>query len=359
MVNEPLMSADDRAGGVPSPRSSPSGEGDGSLPEVSVVVPTHHRADLVAHTLRSILGQTVTEIEVIVVIDGADEPTARVIDSIADGRVRAVTNREPLGVSRARNTGLHHSRAPWVAFCDDDDLWAPSKLEEQLDALRSAPGSRWSATSAVLLLGDGTIGAIQNCPDATRVREGLRRENVIPGGGSGVLVDRALAIEIDGFDTELSMFADWDMWLRLAHAADVAVATAPLVAFRCHPASMSRHPSDTARELAWITEKHAARSGATRSVSVHRARTWCLDRATEGLGRRDALRTLRDLRTSHRAPVWWTMMVASRLMVPRRLRRLVRQIGRRAAQPVDVSWLRRAIADEAPPRERPDGRLLE
>lgn len=328
-------------------------------PKVSVVVPTHHRPDLLVHTLRSILGQTVTDIEVIVVIDGDDEQTVRSIESLGDDRLRTVTNREALGVSRARNRGLREARGPWIAFCDDDDLWAPSKLEEQLDALSCAPGARWSATSAVLLLADGTIGSIQSCPGAAELRDALRRQNIVPGGGSGVLVDRALAIENGGFDTGLSMFADWDMWLRLAGAADVAVVTRPLVASRCHPASMSRELSGTARELALLSEKHAAGTGAGRPVSVHRARTWCLDRATEGQGRREGLRTLRDLRRSHHAPAWWTVVATGRLVAPRRLRRLAASIGSRPAQPVDVDWLRRAVADETPPRRRSGARLHE
>ena len=328
-------------------------------PKVSVVVPTHHRPDLLVHTLRSIIGQTVTDIEVIVVIDGVDEQTVRSIESLGDGRLRAVTNREALGVSRARNRGLREARGPWIAFCDDDDLWAPSKLEEQLEALSCAPGARWCATSTVLLLAGGTIGAVQLCPDATELRDALRRENVVPGGGSGVLVDRALAIEIGGFDTGLSMFADWDMWLRLAGATDVAVATRPLVAFRRHPAGMSRDLSGTARELALLSEKHATGTGAGRPVSVHRARMWCLDRATEGQGRREGLSTLRDLRRSHHAPAWWTVLAAGRLVAPRRLRRLAASIGGRPPRSIDVDWVRRAVAGETPPPGRSSGRLHE
>src|SRR5438105_2362909 len=97
---------------------------------VSVVVPTRNRPRLLACTLRSILAQVDVDLELIVV-DDASSPPAIVP---TDRRVRLIRHTTQLGVSAARNTGIAAACGRWLAFCDDDDLWAPRKLTEQLIA---------------------------------------------------------------------------------------------------------------------------------------------------------------------------------------------------------------------------------
>lgn len=109
-----------------------------SLPEVSVVVPTRFRPELVTRAVRSALAQTVSAIEVIVVIDGPDETTSRALARITDARLRVVVVPEPGGAPNARNVGVRAARAPWTALLDDDDEWLPHKLAAQLDAARGA-----------------------------------------------------------------------------------------------------------------------------------------------------------------------------------------------------------------------------
>ena len=103
-------------------------------PLVSAVVPTHRRAHLVARAVWSALAQTLADIEVIVVVDGADEAAARALRQIDDRRLRLLLSPDHLGNAEARNAGVAEARAPWVAFLDDDDLWLPAKLERQLEA---------------------------------------------------------------------------------------------------------------------------------------------------------------------------------------------------------------------------------
>src|SRR4051794_21640954 len=100
-------------------------------PLVSVVVPTHNRASLLARTVRSIARQHLSELEIIVVDDGSRDATA-VAACSADARVRVIRHAHALGVSAARNRGVAEARGQWIAFCDDDDLWAPDKLELQI-----------------------------------------------------------------------------------------------------------------------------------------------------------------------------------------------------------------------------------
>lgn len=101
-------------------------------PLVSVVIPTRDRSTLVPRAVHSALAQTLRGIEVIVVIDGADRATIDALRQIADPRLRLVPLEPPAGQADARNAGVAAARAPWIAFLDDDDLWAPAKLEQQL-----------------------------------------------------------------------------------------------------------------------------------------------------------------------------------------------------------------------------------
>jgi glycosyltransferase involved in cell wall biosynthesis len=109
-------------------------------PLVSAVIPTHGRPLLVERARRSALDQTLREIEVIVVIDGPDAATFQRLARISDDRVRVLSLDQNVGGSEARNLGVRHARARWVAFLDDDDEWLPAKLERQLEVGESLDG---------------------------------------------------------------------------------------------------------------------------------------------------------------------------------------------------------------------------
>ena len=103
-----------------------------STPDVSVVIPTWSRPDLVARAVRSALAQTHDAIEVIVVIDGPDEETHATLAEIGDPRLRVVGLSEQGGAPNARNVGVREAQTTWTAFLDDDDEWLANKIEVQL-----------------------------------------------------------------------------------------------------------------------------------------------------------------------------------------------------------------------------------
>ncbi len=99
---------------------------------VSVVIPTFGRPELVCRAVRSALGQTMRELEVVVVIDGDDPATLAALETIDDPRLRHLSQPQKRGAGHARDTGAAASRGEWVAFLDDDDEWLPEKLQRQL-----------------------------------------------------------------------------------------------------------------------------------------------------------------------------------------------------------------------------------
>ena len=111
-----------------------------STADVSVVIPTWNRPDLVARAVRSVLAQTYDAFEVIVVVDGPGDGTAAGLAQIADERLRVVVLPAKGGAPNARNRGVAEARGAWTALLDDDDEWLPTKLETQLRLAKGAGG---------------------------------------------------------------------------------------------------------------------------------------------------------------------------------------------------------------------------
>jgi glycosyltransferase involved in cell wall biosynthesis len=206
---------------------------------VSVVVPTHDREHFLPQTLRSIRLQHDVDLEVLVVDDGSpDGQVEGVVAALDDDRIRVLRNEPAQGVSAARNRGIAAARGDWVAFCDDDDLWAADKLREQLDAAGPAwPG--WIYTGSVNVNETGrVVGGTLPLPPSQVVAL-LPQRNVVPGGGSAVLVHRRLLDRAGPFDLRLHNTEDWDLWVRLSRLETPRRVAAPLAGYRVHGAGSS------------------------------------------------------------------------------------------------------------------------
>jgi glycosyltransferase involved in cell wall biosynthesis len=216
---------------------------------VSVVVPTHDRRRLLEQTLRSILRQREVDLEVIVVDDGSSDGTADMVAGLGDARVRLVRHDTPHGVAAARNRGIAEAAGGWLAFCDDDDLWAPDKLARQLQAAHQT-GRSWVYTGEVHVGADGqVVGGSPPLPPEALVGR-LRQANVVPGGCSGVLLRRDALAHDELFDgRHYRLFADWDLWIRLARESPPAWVEAPLVGYRIHSGNASHDTAAMFAEL--------------------------------------------------------------------------------------------------------------
>lgn len=121
---------------------------------VSVVIPSYNRAYIVGHAIESVLKQTYTSVEVVVVDDGSTDDTARVVQAF-DERVRYIYQPNA-GIAAARNSGIAVARGEYIAFLDSDDVWLPWKLDAQMSVLRQRPevGMIWTDMTAVDEAGD-------------------------------------------------------------------------------------------------------------------------------------------------------------------------------------------------------------
>jgi glycosyltransferase involved in cell wall biosynthesis len=233
-----------------------------SVPDVTVVIPTRDRAELALVAASSALAQEGVEVEVVVVDDGSRAPVAGLLDRLGDPRLRVLRREPSAGVSSARNLGIAEASGEWVAFLDDDDFWAPFKLRGQLASARAA-GASFAYSGAVVVDASGGVIQIAQPPPAEQLPRLLLDHNAVPGGCSNVVVWRSLLEELGGFDERLSTMADWDLWIRLAHAAPGAADPEIAVAYVRHGGSMViRGDYDALAELDYLAQKHAALSRA-------------------------------------------------------------------------------------------------
>ena len=236
--------------------------------DVSVIIPTRNRSKLLELSLRSVFWQRNVDIETIVVDDGSTDDTPQLLQRLGD-RIRVVRHERSQGVSEARNRGIAEARGTWVAFLDDDDLWAAEKLELQLEALHRT-GRRWAYTGAVEVGPDNTILSGQPPPSPERVVDDISIRNMLPAGASNVIIEKAWLPTPPVFDARLHHSADWDLWIRLARREPPACVAKPLVAYRFHAGSASLDLAGMFSETDEIDRRyggHVDRSGFNRYLA--------------------------------------------------------------------------------------------
>ena len=227
----------------------------GVRPAVSVVVPTRDRERYLRRAVASALAQQGVDVEVIVVDDGSRDGTAAYLRGLGDDRIVVVGTDESHGVAAARNLGIDKAAGEWVAFLDDDDIWAPDKLDAQLRAASAGEERPWVCAGAVLVTsGLALLAGWPSPPSEERHR--LLVTNLIPGGCSGTIAKLSLVQTVGGFDPALSMLADWDLWIRLADAAPWAGVQRPLVAYTVHRGAMSQALRHIRREFDHVEAKY-------------------------------------------------------------------------------------------------------
>ncbi len=230
-------------------------------PAVSVVIPTYNRAPLLRRALDSVFGQTFRDFEVLVVDDGSTDDTAATVAGCGDVRVRYLRQAQNAGVAAARNRGLREARAELVAFLDSDDEWLPDKLALQVALFRDAPediGLVYTGVESVRDDGRRTI-------ERPRCRGDVFREmlaaNVVHGGGSNVMIRRAVVATVGFFDEQVAAIEDYHYWLRIARFFRIDFVDAPLIRYydtteTAERRSLALRANLEARE--WFYRKYAA-----------------------------------------------------------------------------------------------------
>jgi glycosyltransferase involved in cell wall biosynthesis len=226
-----------------------------SVINVSVVIPTRNRCDYLGRAINSALAQTVGELEVFVVDDGSTDGTEELVSRVTDSRVRYLKKAVSEGVGAARNTGIAAANGRWIALLDDDDVWAPTKVARQVDAMESN-GRVWSYAGDVMVDDKLNILAGAPPPPPDEVVRLIERHDSVPAGASNVIVAAKALAAAGPFDPELTNSEDWDMWIRLAQVGPPAWVRRPLVAISYHDQNASRDMEAMLRQLDVVAERY-------------------------------------------------------------------------------------------------------
>jgi glycosyltransferase involved in cell wall biosynthesis len=212
-----------------------------AAPKVSVVVPTFKRAGLLKETVESILAQTYSNFELIIVDNMSDDGTEAYVTGLSDSRVRYFRNPNGGIIAVNRNFGIRQARGEYVALCDDDDLWLPEKLARQVPVLDSEPEVGLCYTNASTFDANGEIDQWMMKKVFDGHYQKLLIGNMIPN--STVLVRRRLLEGFGYLDARPESVAveDYCMWLKIARQHRLCYVDEALMRYRVHAAANSRN----------------------------------------------------------------------------------------------------------------------
>lgn len=196
------------------------------LPLISVIIPTFNRWPLVGEAVESVLGQSVSDFELIVVDDGSTDGTAKELARF-DGRLRFFATPRG-GVAAARNFGASQARGRYLAFLDSDDLWRRRKLEVQTLFFEQHPEVRICQTEEIWIRNGIKVNSkfIHQKPSGDIFARSLELCLVSP---SAAMMTKELFERLGGFDETFPVCEDYDLWLRIAANHSVALIPEPLV----------------------------------------------------------------------------------------------------------------------------------
>lgn len=190
---------------------------------ISVVIPTYNRAYCIENAIQSVLAQTYSDIEVIVIDDASNDATRRVIEKIADSRVRYYLREENCGAAAARNLGVSYAHGSYIAFHDSDDSWLPDKLKKQMQLYEknSAYGLVYGRYTMKLDSGNEIVVPDGTEPDdfSGNIFARLLVKNTI--GAPTILMRKEVFEKVGGFDEDMRCLEDWDFVLKVSKSYEI------------------------------------------------------------------------------------------------------------------------------------------
>lgn len=214
---------------------------------ISIVTPLYNKAATIKRAITSVLNQTFTDFELIVVNDGSSDDSEAVVRQIKDSRIRLVKQNNQ-GVSIARNRGIKESKNDWIAFLDADDEWRPTFLECLMRIHKKYPQCTVCATIYQRCDNKGSIHdiSLNNCP----ISQDFIMDNYFdvaaysdpPLHSSSIMVRKSALLSIGGFPEGIHQGEDLLTWARLAATGTIAYCTVPQSIFYIGESHLNGQP---------------------------------------------------------------------------------------------------------------------
>jgi glycosyltransferase involved in cell wall biosynthesis len=312
-------------------------------PVVSVILPTYNRGHFIAEAVESVLSQSFTDFEIIVVDDGSSDNTAEVMQGIADPRVIYLRQANQ-GRSNARNHALSRARGRYIAFLDSDDLFMPGKLAMQVEYLDAHAGTGMVYTSAHCIDYSGNpLAENYRASVSGWIYTSIAFFRPVTITLPTVMARRELFEKAGGFDENMHRFEDTDMWRRISKLARIDAMPAFTCLLRTHTENSlgAQDPAQIMDALDYYVRKILAEDTAVGTLVKRRGigslyyyygRAFLTVPAWKEAGRQ-------LLRTAYR---YWFLLWFRQLAVT----------VYRWVSPDNASWLRRSRAAALEPRKK-------
>jgi cellulose synthase/poly-beta-1,6-N-acetylglucosamine synthase-like glycosyltransferase len=285
--------------------------------DISVVIPCYNSGSWIFSCLESIAAQDLPASEVILVDDGSTDGSIDLVQAkFPETRILQQRNG---GAAVARNAGIEAARGDWVAFIDADDWWLPGKLRAQVELLTKRPEAQMCFTAWEVWHCDSPapddqwLDALENQQRqvaGAHPSSGWIYPELLVGccvWTSAVMARTSLLRKLGGFDINLKIGEDYDLWLRASRVTPIVRVTRPLALYRQHPNSLTRQPTTINHEALvveraigrWGYEAPDGRSADVGAVKRALARTWQnygaahLEAGHIGLALKGALKSVR------------------------------------------------------------------
>jgi len=209
--------------------------------EVSVIIPTYNRAELLNRAIESVLNQTYDNTEIIIVDDASTDHTKQLIENLQNNRIHYIYNEKNMGASAARNIGIKKAKSQLIAFLDSDDVWHKDKLKLQVEALKNAPdtvGMVYCEYKYYQIDGSSGVCPDKDIPLALKMGDMFLSLLILPMIGTPSMLIRKSCLEHVGlFDESYPCLEDYELSLRIAKEYDIAFV--PQVLFEAYARSES------------------------------------------------------------------------------------------------------------------------
>lgn len=211
------------------------------MPKISIITITYNRAKFLPEAIESVLAQTFKDWELLIVDDCSMDNTKEVTEKYVakDSRIKYFRNEVNLKISKSRNRGLDLAQGKYVAMLDSDDVWCDNeKLEKQYNFLENKAG--------YALMGGGVIIVDENGKEIKRYlspigNRDLKRNILVknPFAQSSIMYPRQVALDLGGYDINLSGIEDYDLWLRIGKKYKIANLHDYVLKYRIHGSNIS------------------------------------------------------------------------------------------------------------------------
>lgn len=207
-------------------------------PKITVLLPAYNAGPYIREAVDSVLRQTFTDFELIVINDGSKDDTAQILDSYTDPRMKVV-HQENMGLVRTLNKGLAMARGKWIARFDADDVCYPRRLEEQVAFMQRHPDYVLTGSEADYMDEHGNFiftYKFRNYEDAEIRAAAFRECGMIH---ASVMYSKQAVLDAGGYDEHAITFEDHLLWRNLAAHGKMSIMRKPLIKVRFNPDSVT------------------------------------------------------------------------------------------------------------------------